>query len=274
MNLFKNYSFLNKHAFLRLHLSHAAVGNWPCNNVGQKNVNILFSIIECEENDDSFIRDIECNQILKLKKNCSYFLPYQRKLHWNLSNNLKFVSIHFNMDFFYGFDIFQKYPECITFENSNFISSLLQVSQEKIELPIICKINSIIYQLADELLQKHPIQHNINTNIFERYKTVIEYVQKECNAQTKVTNLATLMNMRSDVFSRTFTHDLGITPKEFIINVLLRKSSDLLLDSQNSIRVVAKQLKFSSEYYFSTFFKNQTGQSPKEFKKRNIVNGY
>ena len=272
MEVFNNKSLLNKHAFLRLHLHHAAIGSWPCNNKAQKPVNILFTVVECDENDNSFILDIASNKVLQLKKNCSYFLSCNRLLHWKLSSQLKFISIHFNMEFFYGFDIFQNYPECIVLENPCFLENLFILNQTQVELPVICKINTIIYQLTDELWQKHPINSNIDINNWNNYKNVIEYVQKQGNATTKVTHLAKIMNMRSDVFSRKFTNDLGITPKDFIINALLRKASDLLSNPENNVKIVAQKLNFNSEYYFSTFFKKQTGQSPREYKQQYSLN--
>ena len=107
---------------------------------------------------------------------------------------------------------------------------------------------------------------------WERYKAVIEYVRKHGDGTTRVENLAEIMNVRSNVFSRNFTRDLGVTPKDFLVNALLRKASDLLRKPNCSVKQVAQILNFSSEYYFSTFFKKHTGQSPRDFKQQSVLN--
>ena len=271
MAVYNNKSLLNRHAFLRLHLHHAATGVWPCNHKTSKPSNILFTVIDCSDDENSFIRDTVCDKVLPIRKNSSYFLPCNRMLHWKLSPEVKFISIHFNLEFFYGFDIFQNYPECIAFEDSRWVEPLQLLGQEKPLLTQICNVNTVLYELAEELYRLHPMLSEPDMIHWERYKMVIEYVRTQGNAGTRVEDLADIMKVRSNVFSRNFTRDLGITPKDFLVNALLRKASDLLALPGNSVKTVAQTLNFSSEYYFSTFFKKHTGQSPRDFKQQNIL---
>ena len=273
MAVYNNKSLLNRHAFLRLHLHHAATGSWPCNHKTSKPVNIFFTVIDCNGDENSFIRDTVCDKVLPIRPNCSYFLPCNRMLHWKLSPEVRFVSIHFNMEFFYGFDIFQNYPECVFFEDSRWVEQLQLLGQEQPLLTQIFHVNTVLYELADELYSKHPVLAEPDMIHWERYKTVIEFVRSQGNAGTRVEDLADIMKVRSNVFSRNFTRDLGITPKDFLVNALLRKASDLLVLPGNSVKDVAQILDFSSEYYFSTFFKKHTGQSPRDFKKQSILTG-
>ncbi len=272
MAVVNNKLLLNRHAFLRLHLHHAAMGSWPCNNKAAKPSNIFFTILECNSDDNCFIRDTVSGKILPIRENSSYFLPCNRMLHWMLSPAIKFVSIHFNMEFFYGFDIFQNYPECIQWENSRWKDGLQRIICSQHIQPSIFGLNSIIYDLAAELWQLNPVLAEPDMMQWERYKTVIEYVRKHGDGTTRVENLADLMNVRCNVFSRNFTRDLGVTPKDFLVNALLRKASDLLRMPNCNVKQVAQMLKFSSEYYFSTFFKKYTGQSPRDFKQQSTLN--
>jgi AraC-like DNA-binding protein len=69
------------------------------------------------------------------------------------------------------------------------------------------------------------------------------------------------------VFSRTFTRDMEITPKDFLTRSLMRKASRRLLDPACAIGEVAASLHFSSPYYFSRFFRKHSGQSPTVFRR-------
>ncbi|MBN2641298.1 MAG: AraC family transcriptional regulator, partial [Victivallales bacterium] len=54
---------------------------------------------------------------------------------------------------------------------------------------------------------------------------------------------------------------------DFITRSLVRKASLLLGGAVIPVKEVADRLHFNSEYYFSRFFKQQTGMSPREFQR-------
>jgi AraC-like DNA-binding protein len=80
-----------------------------------------------------------------------------------------------------------------------------------------------------------------------------------------------MSHMRQDVFSRKFTRELGLSPKAFVSRALVRKASLLLGGPGMTVKEAAGRLNFSSEYYFSRFFKQHTGLSPREFQRGNGV---
>ena len=97
-------------------------------------------------------------------------------------------------------------------------------------------------------------------------------IQQSGNAAVTVEMLADMSGQRKDVFSRNFTKDMGITPKDFISAALDQKSGGNafgpghLGNSSCPARLI-----FSSEYYFSHFFKQHIGMSPKIFQQHNGV---
>jgi AraC-like DNA-binding protein len=59
----------------------------------------------------------------------------------------------------------------------------------------------------------------------------------------------------------------GETPKTFIDGNLIEKAK-LLLDTQNSIYIIAEELQFESHASFATFFKKHTGLSPSAYRSK------
>lgn len=51
----------------------------------------------------------------------------------------------------------------------------------------------------------------------------------------------------------------------------MKKAVDLLLDANNKVIVVAKEVGYSDPYYFSHCFKKYTGMSPDEYRKKHIA---
>ncbi len=57
--------------------------------------------------------------------------------------------------------------------------------------------------------------------------------------------------------------------KLFLQKELAAQASRYLLGSPLSAREIAERLEFSSEYYFSNFFRRSTGTTPTAFRRAN-----
>ena len=75
-----------------------------------------------------------------------------------------------------------------------------------------------------------------------------------------------MAGMGSDTLSRRFSRDFGIPLKTFLMKELISVAERHLLGGDLSIREIAEKLEFSSEYYFSSFFKRMKGISPTIFR--------
>jgi len=78
------------------------------------------------------------------------------------------------------------------------------------------------------------------------------------------------MGMTRETFTRHFFAATGIGPKELISRVLISRSMDLL-NEEHSIKEVSAQLKFSSQFSFSRFFKRCTGIPPQDWCRKTIT---
>ena len=269
-----NNALLNQLPYLRLRFSHAAIGTYPCFNSAAKPVNIFFTVLSKGQDDDSYIRDIQSGSTLPIEPDTCYFIPINRMAQWKLSSEVHFISLHFNLECFYGVDLFQNYPECLSWKASEISNELRDIFQTTQPLAPLFQINAIVYRVCDLLLKRHNIDAPSYIMRLQHYGKVIKHVRNNGNAATRVEELADLMEMRPNVFSRNFSRDLGISPKTFLVNTLLRKAMDCLRTPGASVRATAKLLHFSSEYYFSTFFKKNAGMSPKTYQLNNMVEGW
>ena len=73
-------------------------------------------------------------------------------------------------------------------------------------------------------------------------------------------------------FIDTFTHYVGLSPRQYIINIRMTKAKDLLMNSLFQISEVARLTGYDNPLYFSRLFKKTWGLSPKEYKEQNSVN--
>lgn len=78
--------------------------------------------------------------------------------------------------------------------------------------------------------------------------------------------LEQLMMSRTALYSK-FREITGTTIGNYITEYRLRKAKELLQDKQLTVSEISEHLGFSTQRYFSTFFKEHTGQSPSQFRR-------
>ena len=63
-------------------------------------------------------------------------------------------------------------------------------------------------------------------------------------------------------------YNFGITPKRYLKNLVMRKISTLLFREKNTLRAVADELRFSSDFYLSRFIRKNAGIPVSQFRKQ------
>jgi AraC-like DNA-binding protein len=100
-----------------------------------------------------------------------------------------------------------------------------------------------------------------------RFMEIQKYIEDNASMQITTEDIGKYMCLSSKQVRRIIKSSLGVTTKELIINIKMQKSKELLKNTKLSIKEIAEQLGFSSEYYFSQFFKRIESWSPSEFRK-------
>jgi len=80
--------------------------------------------------------------------------------------------------------------------------------------------------------------------------------------------LAAQLNLSYSSFRRLFKAQTGFSPRQFALQVSLGRAQDILSRTDLPIHSIADELGFESAYYFSKFFKQKTGLSPRAFRQR------
>ncbi len=260
------------HSQLHLKLIKATIGTYPIHLKKASTANRILFVFADSGQDDSYIYDPATDIRHSMRSGNLYFIPCGHIVDQCNSAKMQYVALLFDLDFFYGFDIMSKFPECRAVNDKELVEEVKQLLNSP-NLPLaLCRINEIIYHLCHKWLSEKPEILTQNLKDYSAYQTILDYVEQHGSAQTTVGMLAELLKMRQDVFSRKFTREIGISPKDFITRTLIRKASFLLGSHDILVREAADQLKFNSEYYFSRFFKHHTGMSPKEFQRFSGIN--
>ena len=80
--------------------------------------------------------------------------------------------------------------------------------------------------------------------------------------------LARQSKMSYALFRKRFKAYSGMAPLEFQLTLRIRRAASLLLNTELPISLIARDTGFRSPWYFSRFFRQETGSSPTEYRSR------
>ena len=97
------------------------------------------------------------------------------------------------------------------------------------------------------------------------------YVQEHYSEDITPEDMASQAEMGLTFFRQNFKAYTGFTPINYIKEVRIARSKELLVNTQFSSKEIAYSTGFNTPYYFSIQFKQSVGLSPLEF--RNMSKG-
>ncbi len=103
---------------------------------------------------------------------------------------------------------------------------------------------------------------------FERLKKAVRFIDEHINEAIRVEELAVLCGLERTYFSTLFKKTLNCSPQAFINHRRIQFIAPYLSQPHLLIEEIAEKSGFPDVYYFSRFFKKNTGLSPTEYRKK------
>ncbi|MBN2657421.1 MAG: helix-turn-helix transcriptional regulator [Spirochaetales bacterium] len=101
----------------------------------------------------------------------------------------------------------------------------------------------------------------------ERISRILAFMESHYLEPLQVKDLADLVNMSENGFSRLFRKNTDKSPREFLISRRLEHACTLLHHSDDSIEQIAVRSGFCDRSYFSRMFIRKYGTGPARFRK-------
>ena len=119
---------------------------------------------------------------------------------------------------------------------------------------------------ADPALGADPEGRNEEGRRMERVQQYIS--EKLPSSSLTVTELARVAGMSRSRFTVRFTEEVGISPHAYVNALRIWTAQTALAGSSSSFADIAKRVRFSSPQHFSRAFKEATGLTPSEYRRR------
>lgn len=124
-----------------------------------------------------------------------------------------------------------------------------------------------IYAAFYELIDKIQMQQSPSSTVL---KPALNYIEEHIsNSTLRNADIAKAACISEVYLRRLFIKEFGSTPKQYIIDVRLKKAKQMLTQPAIKISAVAEECGFSSVYHFCREFKTRLGTTPSKYAKTN-----
>lgn len=128
-------------------------------------------------------------------------------------------------------------------------------------------VRSLLYFLTEDYTIQPQQTHTLSRaeQICGEYLSLVEM---HCRERHTVEWYASQLCLAPKYLSNVVKQTLNISPNACIDRALTRQAKSLLYSTSLSVQQISDRLGFQNQSHFGTFFKRQTGLSPKAFKEQ------
>lgn len=209
-------------------------------------------------------------QSFRLRPGFGFFMPEYLDLEFDFPAGLQFLCWHFKLEVLPGIDAFRGQEKCREFSVSaadlSEYKALLETASDWRNL---CRFEIFLWHLIRHF--DFPAGNDFThlASLRGKYGKLLAFVQSHLTARLGIDDLAEVSGMSRDALSRYFSRDFGMPLKTFLMRELISAVERYLLAGDLSVKEISDRFSFSSEFYFSRFFKHHKGLSPSDFRKIN-----
>lgn len=97
----------------------------------------------------------------------------------------------------------------------------------------------------------------------------VEQMHKSClKSDFRLQSLSEQAGVSHRYFEQLFKQKYGVSPKEYVLNLKIRRAKELLSEKDRKIKDIALELGYGDIYHFGKLFLKKTGYTPREYRKK------
>ena len=123
------------------------------------------------------------------------------------------------------------------------------------------------------LIQRAPMMSRGRSSTDEAVRKTQEALETQLDRLINIEAIAQQLNVSYSTLRHAFKEFVGSSPKQYHLQLRLRKAKDLLQNTSLTIEAIADELGFGSAFHFSNVFKHAVGESPSSWRRINRRKG-
>ena len=105
-------------------------------------------------------------------------------------------------------------------------------------------------------------------NIYSYSEYAVRYINNHFSEKIRIQDLADHIGISRSYLVKLMKQETGMSPQEYLIETRMRRASDLLSRTNDSIRVIAAECGYDDALAFSKVFKSRYGLNPTEYREQ------
>lgn len=130
-------------------------------------------------------------------------------------------------------------------------------------------LECILLDMIEHLGKTDTSKGNTVTAATDNIRYVLSYIHKHFKKELSLKTVADIVHYSPQHLSKIFHRIMGITFKEYIINLRMNYASRLILNTQKSISDIGKETGFGTRQNFTKEFKRYYSCTPSEYRMKN-----
>jgi len=263
------YDIEEKFNALRFELCEAAEVKFQARGRNRFPFSRLFSVFETFPGPKSVLINHTQDQRFEMETGKLYFLPSGVDFEFDFQKTTHFLSFHFHLER-YGAEVFagERLFQCLADEDGTIPQLLALLRNEHPSLRQYWKLRQLLSAEISRLLPESAVpETDEDAARYARYAGLLRFLREEAHGALSIEDLAVVAGIPQQRLSREFPHDFGMTLKQYLARSVAARAEMLLRNPKIKVREVARKLRFRDEYYFSRFFRHETGASPSDYRK-------
>jgi AraC family transcriptional regulator, arabinose operon regulatory protein len=107
-----------------------------------------------------------------------------------------------------------------------------------------------------------------NSKIDERIAILMQSMRSEVSRKWTMRDLASMVDLSVSRMGHLFQEETLTTPRNYLEGLRMERGRQLLVHTSMTVREIASEVGFDSEFYFSNRFQRQYGERPSSLRKR------
>ena len=130
--------------------------------------------------------------------------------------------------------------------------------------------NAGLLELLSDLIRERAERAESDSipNIYSYSEYAVRYINNHFSEKIRIQDLANHIGISRSYLVKLMKQETGMSPQEYLIETRMRRASDLLSRTNDSIKVVAAECGYEDALAFSKVFKTRFGLNPTQYREK------
>lgn len=220
-------------------------------------------------------------RIYHIKKDDIFLIPKDAHIHYyaDMDNPWEYMWITFDGEksatYLQHAGLSEDNPVIQSTVPNNAYQPMIQKILDANELTFANEIKRVgyLYEILSTLIEVQSSlkakqnKYDYPSNTYVDY--AIQFVKHNYN-HIRVQDIAEYIGINRSYLTSIFKKQLGISPQEYLVSFRLKKSAELLINTNLSISEISNSIGYENPLTFSKIFKQTYGMCPKIYRENNL----